>query len=435
MSTGENDLATIVGPCALDMRLVTPDDAEYIHALRTDPAFNTHLSAVGGGVEAQRTWIEDYKHREKAGSQFYFIIETKSGQRCGLVRIYDITKDNFTWGSWILDRNKPPKAALESAFLIYLFAFEKLGLRRATFEVMRENKRTLAFHHRFGAHKTGEDETNFYFEYDAADFESCKDGFLKTLSPPPPAANDYLSQNPHLVIEDGVTIDHSVVFAPSDGPKTLVRKDAHIGAGAVIGVDLEIGWGANILPGAVVLSSVPANAVASGNPAKIIGYTTEVASENKTLVRSGPLNSRREAEIVPLNVGGAALYEMPMVIDMRGNLTVGEFEDSFPFPPKRYFAVFDVPSEKLRGEHAHYNCHQFLICLSGSCKALIDDGKSRLEVTLDSPDVGLYMPPLIWGTQYQYSRDAVLLVFASHGYDGDDYIRDYDSFRMLTSDE
>jgi hypothetical protein len=59
---------------------------------------------------------------------------------------------------------------------------------------------------------------------------------------------------------------------------------------------------------------------------------------------------------------------------------------------------------------------------------LIDDGKHRQDVRLDRPDVALYIPPMIWGTQYRYTRDAVLLVFASHPYDADDYIRTYDEF-------
>jgi hypothetical protein len=87
-----------------------------------------------------------------------------------------------------------------------------------------------------------------------------------------------------------------------------------------------------------------------------------------------------------------------------------------------------VPSAELRGEHAHKACHQFLICVAGSCRALLDDGQNRKEVVLDRPDVGLYMPPMIWGTQYQYTRDATLVVFASLPYQADDYIRTYEEF-------
>jgi len=99
-----------------------------------------------------------------------------------------------------------------------------------------------------------------------------------------------------------------------------------------------------------------------------------------------------------------------------------------PFSPARYFVVFDVPSLELRGEHAHKQCQQFLICLHGSCRVLLDDGTHRCEVTLDRPDTGVFMPEMIWGTQYRYTSDAVLLVFASRTYEADDYIRTYDQF-------
>jgi hypothetical protein len=90
--------------------------------------------------------------------------------------------------------------------------------------------------------------------------------------------------------------------------------------------------------------------------------------------------------------------------------------------------VFDVPSRETRGEHAHRACHQFLLCAKGSCAVVADDGVRRQEFLLDRPDLGLHLPPMIWGIQYKYTPDAVLLVFASELYDAADYIRDYDQF-------
>ena len=125
------------------------------------------------------------------------------------------------------------------------------------------------------------------------------------------------------------------------------------------------------------------------------------------------------------------MHNMPRVVDIRGNLTVGEFNRTVPFPAKRYFIVFDVPSAETRGEHAHRECHQFLICVRGSCAVVADDGVHRQEFFLDKPDLGLHLSPMVWGIQYKYSADAVLLVFASHHYDNADYIRDYSEFRQL----
>jgi UDP-2-acetamido-3-amino-2,3-dideoxy-glucuronate N-acetyltransferase len=136
--------------------------------------------------------------------------------------------------------------------------------------------------------------------------------------------------------------------------------------------------------------------------------------------------SKVETEAV--GVRGVMLYRFPAVKDPRGDLTVGEFENEFPFQPKRYFIVSGVPSGAIRGEHAHKQCHQFLICAYGQCSVTVDDGTTRLEVVLDRPSTGIYVPPMIWGRQWQYSADAALLVFASERYDPDDYIREYGAF-------
>ncbi|MDF9787841.1 sugar 3,4-ketoisomerase [Polynucleobacter sphagniphilus] len=127
------------------------------------------------------------------------------------------------------------------------------------------------------------------------------------------------------------------------------------------------------------------------------------------------------------------LVETLVIKDPRGNLTVGNFGVDVPFDPKRYFIIYQVPLVDIRGEHAHKECHQFLLCLRGSVVAVADDGVQREEFQLNRPDCGLYMPPMTWGTQYKYSPDALLLVFASHLYDSSDYIRDYAEFISLTN--
>ena len=105
-------LARVEGP-NLALRLITPDDAAYVHGLRIDPAYNQHLSEVSGTAEDQRRWIEGYKTREAEGREFYYIIERKDGRPCGVVRLYDLEADSFTWGSWILDSHKTRYAAIE----------------------------------------------------------------------------------------------------------------------------------------------------------------------------------------------------------------------------------------------------------------------------------------------------------------------------------
>ena len=178
--------------------------------------------------------------------------------------------------------------------------------------------------------------------------------------------------------------------------------------------------------GAVVTRSVPPNAVVVGNPARIVGYTYTKLEENSKQQLSN--DNRKSPYSDATAVRGVTIHKFPLIPDIRGSLTVGEFEQHIPFVPKRYFMVFDVPSKETRGEHSHRVCHQFLICVRGSCAVLADDGKNRTEVQLDSPDKGIYLPPMVWGVQYKYSEDAMLLVFASHHYDAADYIRNYSAF-------
>ena len=155
----------------LSLRLVTPDDAEYIHGLRTNPLYNTHLSAVSGTADDQRSWIEHYKLREVSGQEYYYVIQRHDGPRCGVVRLYDIAGDQFTWGSWILDENKPAKAALESAFLSFTLAFDHLGLDLGLIDVRQENAKAIAFYRRFGMVETRQDYQNIYFKLQRRLFE------------------------------------------------------------------------------------------------------------------------------------------------------------------------------------------------------------------------------------------------------------------------
>jgi RimJ/RimL family protein N-acetyltransferase len=155
----------IVEGIFLRLRPVQPDDAPYVHRLRTDQRYNAHLSPVTGTVADQRRWIEGYKAREAEGSEIYFVIERLDGGACGLVRLYDIRADRFTWGSWILDENKTPKAALESAILSFGVGFERLSIPRAILDVRQGNDRAIRFYRRFGMSETGADEQDIFFEY------------------------------------------------------------------------------------------------------------------------------------------------------------------------------------------------------------------------------------------------------------------------------
>lgn len=209
-------------------------------------------------------------------------------------------------------------------------------------------------------------------------------------------------------------------------PRTLVRQGASIGANATILPGLTIGAGAMVGAGAVVTRSVPAHAVVIGNPARIVRYTTSSSGPERPPERVRAAEGPAASE---LEVAGVRLLRSPLVKDLRGNLAAREVADgSLPFVPQRSFMIFGVPTREVRGEHAHKKLEQLLICLVGAVTCVVDDGRRRQEVLLDSPELALYLPPMVWGIQHNYSADARLLVFASHAYDPADYLRDYDEF-------
>jgi UDP-2-acetamido-3-amino-2,3-dideoxy-glucuronate N-acetyltransferase len=237
-------------------------------------------------------------------------------------------------------------------------------------------------------------------------------------------------------LEDDVFIGPNAAFTNDPFPRskqyqkkpaiTVVQKGASIGANATILPGITIGRNAMIGAGAVVTKDVPPNAILSGNPAKISGY-----------VSTSPVESKRLESVTDsqfLSVKGVKLISLPRIVDLRGSLTFGEFDQHLPFIPRRYFVIFDVPSMEVRGEHAHRELHQFMVCLNGSCALVVDDGMHRDEITLDKPDIGVHLPPMIWGIQYKFTSNAILLVLVSDIYKADDYIRDYDEYLKLISE-
>jgi acetyltransferase-like isoleucine patch superfamily enzyme/dTDP-4-dehydrorhamnose 3,5-epimerase-like enzyme len=241
-----------------------------------------------------------------------------------------------------------------------------------------------------------------------------------------------------ITLEDDVFIGPNATFTndnfprskvyPAEFNRTLVRKGASIGANATILSGITIGKNAMVGAGAVVTKDVPANSIVIGNPARITGYVSlkSFSANISTTEKSTPASN---SETVP----GVRVLELPLIPDLRGSLSFAEVGQKLPFEPKRYFIVFDVESQEVRGEHAHHKCHQFLVCVKGRCSVVADDGKNREEYQLDQPNMGIYLPPMIWGVQYKYSSDAVLLVLASDTYDPNDYIRDYDEFLSLVA--
>ena len=235
-------------------------------------------------------------------------------------------------------------------------------------------------------------------------------------------------------LEDDVFVGPNATFTNDPFPRskqppphfarTVVRAGASIGANATILPGITVGHRAMVAAGSVVTHDVPANAMVAGNPASIKGYV-----DSRPLGRTPPATALQE--LPPSRVQGVALVALTLATDLRGSLIAGQVGQGLPFEPRRFFTVFDVPTREVRGEHAHRHLHQLLVCLRGECHLHVDDGRIREDILLDTPRLGVHLAPMVWGVQYRFSADAILLVLASAEYDPDDYIRDYDEFCRL----
>jgi acetyltransferase-like isoleucine patch superfamily enzyme len=190
-------------------------------------------------------------------------------------------------------------------------------------------------------------------------------------------------------------------------PETRLRRGASIGANATILSGLTIGRHAMVGAGAVVTSDVPAHAVVVGNPARVVRLTDAVPMDHAT---------------------SPYLSYVDLISDHRGDLMVRQVGSTLPFIPQRVFVILNVPGKHIRGDHAHKQLEQYLVALSGAVDVVLDNGKVREFVRLDTPRLGLYVPPMTWCTLYNYSPGAVVMALASEGYDASDYIRDYEDF-------
>lgn len=127
------------------------------------------------------------------------------------------------------------------------------------------------------------------------------------------------------------------------------------------------------------------------------------------------------------NISDCKLLKIPKIEDPRGNLSVIE-NDVIPFPIKRVYYLYDVPSAAERGGHSHIEQQEFLIALSGSFDVIINDGKEQKTVTLNKPFEGLLIFNGIWRELKNFSSGSVCLVIASDVFKEEDYIRDFEDY-------
>ena len=160
-------------------------------------------------------------------------------------------------------------------------------------------------------------------------------------------------------------------------------------------------------------------------------YTTGITSSCKVIRGQNEMADKMNIQIIK-TMSPSIVHFSSIGSSELGYITVAQHPEIIPFVIKRVYWTYFTPHNVERGHHAHKALHQVIIAVSGNIKVKIEgfDG-TRNDFVLDTPDKGLYLPPMHWRTIH-FSHNAVLLCMASEKYDADDYIREYDEFKNLS---
>lgn len=146
------------------------------------------------------------------------------------------------------------------------------------------------------------------------------------------------------------------------------------------------------------------------------------AAKSKTLSKPTTMSSKVQLSI------GVELMSFPVHGDHSGSMVALEKSEDFPFEIKRVYYIWGTKKDVVRGHHAHKKLEQVIVCVSGSCDFILDDGTNRETIHLDSPRQGLHIKNNIWREFTNFSPDCVVMVLASEHYNEADYIRNYEDF-------
>ena len=242
-----------------------------------------------------------------------------------------------------------------------------------------------------------------------------------------------------VALEDDVVVGPNATFTndpfprskkpPPEFLRTIVKSGASIGANATILPGITIGRNAMVGAGAVVTKDVPAYALVVGNPAYIKGHV----ESDRHVVRVTTNVEVGNEEIRQPATQGVTLHKLPIMITPQGSLFKLELGSELPFQPKQFVMISDVSRGKAVGLVAHKELHQFLVCLKGQCWLMVDDGRQREDILLNSSRIGVHLSPLVWASLYNFSREAMLLMLASEPHDTGSVVGNYDEYSQIVN--
>lgn len=136
-----------------------------------------------------------------------------------------------------------------------------------------------------------------------------------------------------------------------------------------------------------------------------------------------------------MKITDCKIISLPKIGDERGNLSIIEQIKQIPFEIKRTHWIYDVPGGVNRGGHAYKETEEFIVALSGSFDVQVSDGTKKKTFPLNRSYYGLYVPKGIWRTMTNFSTNSLALVLSSTDYDKNDYIMDYEEYKLWSKDK
>lgn len=125
------------------------------------------------------------------------------------------------------------------------------------------------------------------------------------------------------------------------------------------------------------------------------------------------------------------IIHLPKILDSRGNLAFFENSNQIPFRISRTYWIYDVPGGEVRGSHAFKEQSEFIVALSGSFEVILHDGHNEFQFSLSRSYYGLFIPKMFWRRIENFSTNSLALIVSDRAFDSNDYIRDFDEFKLM----
>ncbi len=296
------------------LRTVQVDDAEFILKLRTDAKLGQYISYTEPSVDIQKKWIENYKVREEAGQEFYYIAEDLSGTKYGTIRIYDFDEKSFEIGSWLFRPDSPIGMAIKAQFIGFETGFKLLNAEYCRLEIRKKNKAVLQYMKGFTTGEVKEDELNYYFKL-------TKDNYIKRksqisfLNSEPKINTSKIFIHPtadvkSVNIGDGTSIWQFCVVLE----KAVIGKNCNLNFNVFVENDVKIGNYVTIKSGVQLWDGIRIedNVFISPN----VAFTNDIAPRSKKYPKQFLITTIKECASIGANstiVGGTTIGKCAMV--------------------------------------------------------------------------------------------------------------------------